>query len=130
VPWIQGDFDLPYALRSRERELAKAEAALGKKGRTPLEELGLLGTMEGVPRCCTTGGGRRAWGRRRLLVAAGKRIVVGVQNSPSARERAPIYRHGLGLGFLSGPIGLGWAGPKMLNRATLIYFHFILWCFD
>jgi hypothetical protein len=23
-----------------------------------------------------------------------------------ARERAPIYRHVLGLGFLSGPIGL------------------------
>jgi hypothetical protein len=29
---------------------------------------------------------RTAWGRRRLLVAAGKTIVVGVQNSPSARR--------------------------------------------
>jgi hypothetical protein len=47
-----------------------------------------------------------------------------------ARERAPIYRHGLGLGFFSGPNGLEWAWPKTLNRVTLIIFHFILWHFD
>jgi hypothetical protein len=38
-------------------------------------------------------------------------------------ERAPIYRHGLGLGFLSGPNGLKWAWPKTLNRVTLNYFQ-------
>jgi hypothetical protein len=32
-----------------------------------------------------------------------------------ARKRAPIYRHVLGLGFLSGPIGLEWAWPNTLN---------------
>jgi hypothetical protein len=29
-----------------------------------------------------------------------------------ARGGTSIYRHGLGLGFLSGPNGLGWAGPR------------------
>jgi hypothetical protein len=53
-----------------------------------------------------------------------------VQNCQVQGDRDPIYRHGLGLGFLSGLNGLEWAWPKTLNRATLIYFHFILWCFD
>jgi hypothetical protein len=34
-----------------------------------------------------------------------------------------IYRHGLGLGFLSGPNGLGWAWPKTQNRAALNIFR-------
>jgi hypothetical protein len=42
--------------------------------------------------------------------------------SKFARERAPIYRHVLGLGFVSGPIGLGWALPKTCNRAALNIF--------
>jgi hypothetical protein len=29
-----------------------------------------------------------------------------------ASEGTSIYRGVLGLGFVSGPIGLGWAGPK------------------
>jgi hypothetical protein len=36
----------------------------------------------------------------------------------------------LGLGFLSGPIGLECAWPKTRNRAVITYFHFILWRFD
>jgi hypothetical protein len=39
-----------------------------------------------------------------------------------ARGRAPIYRHGLGLGFFSGPNGLEWAWPKTCNRAALNLF--------
>jgi hypothetical protein len=35
-----------------------------------------------------------------------------MNKSQFARERAPIYRHVLGLGFISGPIRLGWASPK------------------
>jgi hypothetical protein len=35
-----------------------------------------------------------------------------VQNNQMQGERAPIYRRALGLGFLSGPNGLGWAGPN------------------
>jgi hypothetical protein len=31
---------------------------------------------------------------------------------PCAREGVRIYRETLGLGFLSGPNGLSWAGPK------------------
>jgi hypothetical protein len=107
-----GRLGLPCALRSREREPTKAGASLGKKWRAPLEELGQLGTMEGVPRCCTAGGGRRAWGRRRLLVAAGKMIGVGVQNCQVQGESTPIYRKWLRLGFFSGPSGLGWIWPK------------------
>jgi hypothetical protein len=34
-----------------------------------------------------------------------------------------IYRHGLGLGFLSGPNGLGWAWPKTRNRVVLNIFR-------
>jgi hypothetical protein len=37
-----------------------------------------------------------------------------MENCQGQGERAPIYRHGLGLGlgFLSGPNGLEWAWPK------------------
>jgi hypothetical protein len=47
------------------------------------------------------------------------------------KERGLLFiEEALGLGFLNGPYwaGLGW--PKTLNRDALIYFHFILWCFD
>jgi hypothetical protein len=49
-----------------------------------------------------------------------------VQNSQVQRERAPIYRHVVGSGFLSGPIGLGWAGPNTkLGRDNLFPFYFM-----
>jgi hypothetical protein len=35
-------------------------------------------------------------------MAAGQKIGVGVQNASNCKERAPIYRKWLGLGFLSG----------------------------
>jgi hypothetical protein len=38
-------------------------------------------------------------------------------------KKAPIYRHEVGLEFLSGPIGLGWARPKTRNRAALNIFR-------
>jgi hypothetical protein len=60
------------------------------------------------------GGSRPALGRRRKRVAAEKFRGVGVQNNQVQGERVRIYRHEVGLGFLSGPIGLGWAGPKHL----------------
>jgi hypothetical protein len=49
-----------------------------------------------------------------------------VQNSQVQGERTPIYRHVVGLGFLSGPIGLGWAGPNTkLGRDNLFPFYFM-----
>jgi hypothetical protein len=49
------------------------------------------------------------WERRKKVVAA--RGVDAI--FPICKGRGTsIYRRGLGLGFLSGPIGLGWAGPK------------------
>jgi hypothetical protein len=35
-----------------------------------------------------------------------------MENCQGQGERVPIYRHGLGLGFLSWPNGLEWAWPK------------------
>jgi hypothetical protein len=49
-----------------------------------------------------------------------------VQNSQVQGERAPIYRHVVGLGFLSGPIGMGWAGPNTkLGHDNLFPFYFM-----
>jgi hypothetical protein len=60
-----------------------------------------------------------------------EKLRGGSEKVPQVQERGTsIYRHVLGLGFLSGPIGLEWAWPKILNRATLNSFHFILWRFD
>jgi hypothetical protein len=39
-----------------------------------------------------------------------------VQNNQMLGERAPIYRRALGLGFLSGPNGLGWAGMGLAQN--------------
>jgi hypothetical protein len=41
-----------------------------------------------------------------------------MNKSQFARERAPIYREALGLGFLS---GLGWAGPKHSVRLRYLF---------
>jgi hypothetical protein len=49
---------------------------------------------------------------REKEVAAGKNGGVGVQKCQMQVKGTSIYIHGLGLGFLSGPNGLGWAGPK------------------
>jgi hypothetical protein len=46
-----------------------------------------------------------------------------VQNSQVQGRSTSIYRHGQGLGFLSGPNGLEWAWPKTLNRAALNIFR-------
>jgi hypothetical protein len=59
---------------------------------------------------------------REKEVAARKNGGVGVQKCQMQGERDPIYRHGLGLGFLSGPNGLEWAWPKTRNQAALKYF--------
>jgi hypothetical protein len=45
-----------------------------------------------------------------------------VQNSQVQGRGIRIYRGALGLGFSSGPIGLGWACPKTRNRVALNYF--------
>jgi hypothetical protein len=39
-----------------------------------------------------------------------------VQNNQMQGERAPIYIRALGLGFLSGPNGLGWAGMGLAQN--------------
>jgi hypothetical protein len=41
---------------------------------------------------------------------------------PIARKGLLFIEEVLGLGFLSGPIGLEWAWPKPLNRVALNYF--------
>jgi hypothetical protein len=46
-----------------------------------------------------------------------------MNKSQFARERAPIYRHVLGLGFLSGPNGLGWAGPNTKQGRAYLFFR-------
>jgi hypothetical protein len=66
---------------------------------------------------------KTAWGGRERLLATVVSLGVGVQNCQVQGERAPIYRHGLGLVFLSGPNGLEWAWPKTLNHAALNYFQ-------
>ena len=60
----------------------------------------------------------------REAMAAEKMIGVGVQNCQVQGESTPIYRKWLGLGFLSGPNGLGfkWAWPETCNRAALNLF--------
>ena len=47
------------------------------------------------------------------LVAAREKVRVGVKNCQVQERGTSIYRHGLGLGFFSGPIGLEWAWPKI-----------------
>jgi hypothetical protein len=54
-------------------------------------------------------------------VVAGKNGGVGMKNFQVQGRSTPIYRHGLGLGFLSGPIRLEWALPKTLNWTALNY---------
>jgi hypothetical protein len=54
------------------------------------------------------GEGGREW---RLKNLEGR----GSAKLPCAREGVCIYRETLGLGFLSGPNGLSWAGPKHSN---------------
>jgi hypothetical protein len=46
-------------------------------------------------------------------VAAREKVRVGVKNCQVQERGTSIYRHGLGLGFFSGPIGLEWAWPKI-----------------
>jgi hypothetical protein len=60
----------------------------------------------------------------REAMAAEKMIGVGVQNCQVQGESTPIYRKWLGLGFHSGPNGLGfkWAWPETRTRVALNYF--------
>jgi hypothetical protein len=45
-----------------------------------------------------------------------------MKNGQVQERGTSIYRHGLGLGFLSRTNGLGWAWPKTRNRAALNIF--------
>jgi hypothetical protein len=59
---------------------------------------------------------KREW---RLGVGSGNFLQL-------AREIAPIYRHVVGLGFLSGPIGPDRAGPNTKpGRDNLFPFYFM-----
>jgi hypothetical protein len=59
-------------------------------------------------------------------VAARENRGVGMENSQVQGERARIYRHVLGLVFLSGPNGLGWAGPNTKpGHDNLFPFYFM-----
>jgi hypothetical protein len=72
-------------------------------------ELGSWAAMEGrkSPARC-----REEEGTGKKKVAAREKWRVGVKNCQVQERGTSIYRHEVGLGFLSGPIGLGWAGPK------------------
>jgi hypothetical protein len=64
--------------------------------------------------------------REKKKVAARVNRGVGMENSQVQGERDHIYRRVLGLGFLSGPNGLGWAGPTTkLGRDNLFPFYFM-----
>jgi hypothetical protein len=52
------------------------------------------------------------WERKKKVVVAREKWRVGVKNCQVQEKGTYIYRHEVALGFLSGPIGLGWAGPK------------------
>jgi hypothetical protein len=56
------------------------------------------------------------------IVAAERNGGVGMQNCQVQGERDPIYRGGTRVRVSIGPNGLGWAWPKTLKRAALIYF--------
>jgi hypothetical protein len=64
--------------------------------------------------------------REKKKVATRENRGVGMENSQVQGERDPIYRRVLGLGFLSGPNGLGWAGPNTKpGRDNLFPFYFM-----
>jgi hypothetical protein len=73
-------------------------AAVGRKRGRPWKKL-----------CVRTGNNEE---KKKLLVAARMNRGVGVKNCQVQGRSTPIYRKMLGLGFLSGPNGLGWAGPN------------------
>jgi hypothetical protein len=94
----------------------------GEKGRTPWEERELPGGC-----CRREGGDRRECVRGREKEKREWRLGVGSGNFLQlAREIAPIYRHVVGLGFLSGPIGPDRAGPNTKpGRDNLFPFYFM-----
>jgi hypothetical protein len=84
---------------------------------------GMRCAMERVQSCCTAGGRR---GECRLGRRKGEmlwRLGGWVENFKVQGRSTSIYRKWLGIGFLSGPIGLEWAWPKILNQAVLNYFQ-------
>jgi hypothetical protein len=83
--------------------------AVGRKRGRPWKKL-----------CVRTGNNEE---KKKLLVAARKNRGVGVKNCQVQGESTSICRKWLGLGFFSGPNGLGWAWPKTRNRATLNIFR-------
>jgi hypothetical protein len=114
---VRAELLLGHTIGAEERN-----GAAQRRGAEQLEE-GLRCAMERGAKlhACCRGAGRKkrrpavARGRRKR-VAAKKFRGVGLQNNQVQGERAPIYRHVLGLGFLSGPLGLEWAWPKTCNR--------------
>jgi hypothetical protein len=69
----------------------------------------------------------RKKGQGRKKVAAREKWTVGVKNCQVQERGTSIYRHGLGLGFLIGPNGLGWAGPNTkLGRDNFFSFYFMV----
>jgi hypothetical protein len=63
---------------------------------------------------------REEEGTGKKKVAAREKWRVGVKNCQVQERGTSIYRHEVGLGFLSGPY---WAGPKMRNQAALNIFR-------
>jgi hypothetical protein len=66
----------------------------------------------------------RKKGQGRKKVAAREKWRVGVKNCQVQERGTSIYRHGLGLGFLIRPNGLGRAGPN--TKLSRDNFFFIL----
>jgi hypothetical protein len=81
-----------------------------------------------LPACYLVGEGARAAAVRKKrqgskVVAAERNEGVGMKNGQVQGRGIRIYKHGLGLGFLSRPIGLEWAWPKIPNRVALNIFR-------
>jgi hypothetical protein len=65
-----------------------------------------------LPACCRAMNREEdGVGEKKVGGSLGK-VRVGVKNCQVQERGTSIYRHGLGLGFLSGPNGLGWASPE------------------
>jgi hypothetical protein len=120
----EGAGSLELLLGAGHGEASARRPRQGKWSSRPREEKGRghhgwprggagLGAMERstAPCCCCRG--RKKTGRLwRLEIFEGWEC----KNASTCKERAPIYRRALGLGFLSGPNGLGWDGMGLAQN--------------
>jgi hypothetical protein len=127
--------DVPAAKPEGGAPMGASPTAPGKPGRRELtgrgtehrEQRSGHGRSSACQRrwapCCSRGEEGHCCCAREKKTGRKKVAARGVgEKLPSARGGTSIYRGVIGLGFLSGPNGLGGAWPKISNRAALNYF--------